>query len=62
MAAPLAHLESFCTLQVTFSSTQDFSSATQLALDDVEFRNCGFPRKAGGPLCFIELVCRLRFP
>ncbi|KAM6431537.1 apical endosomal glycoprotein isoform 2-T2 [Liasis olivaceus] len=32
------------TFQVTFSSTQDFSSTTQLALDDVEFRNCGFPR------------------
>uniref|UniRef100_A0A670YP73 MAM domain containing 4 n=1 Tax=Pseudonaja textilis TaxID=8673 RepID=A0A670YP73_PSETE len=32
--------------QVTFVSTQDFSLA-QLALDDVEFRNCGFPRKAG---------------
>ncbi|XP_070811785.1 apical endosomal glycoprotein [Pituophis catenifer annectens] len=29
--------------QVTFSSTQAFSSAAQLALDDVEFRNCGFP-------------------
>ncbi|XP_026541659.1 apical endosomal glycoprotein [Notechis scutatus] len=28
--------------QVTFVSTQDFSVA-QLALDDVEFRNCGFP-------------------
>ncbi|XP_063172549.1 apical endosomal glycoprotein-like [Candoia aspera] len=31
------------TFQVTFSSAQDFSSTTQLALDDVEFRNCGLP-------------------
>ncbi|XP_013913049.1 PREDICTED: apical endosomal glycoprotein [Thamnophis sirtalis] len=29
--------------QVTFSSTQGFSSSAQLALDDVEFRNCGLP-------------------
>ncbi|KAJ6652014.1 hypothetical protein lerEdw1_015839 [Lerista edwardsae] len=30
------------TFQITFSVTQAFSETVQLALDDVEFRNCGF--------------------
>nr|XP_020664820.1 apical endosomal glycoprotein [Pogona vitticeps] len=32
------------TFQVTFSATQTYPQRVQLALDDVEFRNCGRPR------------------
>ncbi|XP_061460449.1 apical endosomal glycoprotein [Rhineura floridana] len=32
------------TFQITFTSTQEFSETVQLAIDDVEFRNCGLPR------------------
>ncbi|XP_066466993.1 apical endosomal glycoprotein [Tiliqua scincoides] len=36
--------------QITFSVTQAFSETVQLALDDVEFRNCGFlPSRPCGP-------------
>ncbi|XP_039200779.1 apical endosomal glycoprotein [Crotalus tigris] len=39
--------------QVTFSAVQGSSSTAQLALDDVEFRNCGFPRpQTCGPEAF----------
>ncbi|XP_032089532.1 apical endosomal glycoprotein-like isoform X2 [Thamnophis elegans] len=40
--------------QVTFSSTQGFSSSAQLALDDVEFRNCGLPPPQA---CGAEAFC-----
>ncbi|XP_042334858.1 apical endosomal glycoprotein [Sceloporus undulatus] len=37
------------TFQVTFSVTQDYSRPAQMALDDVEFRNCGLPTPSSGP-------------
>lgn len=36
--------------QITFSSTQSFLQLRDLAIDDIEFRNCGLPRKTD-PSC-----------
>ncbi|XP_067328004.1 apical endosomal glycoprotein [Anolis sagrei] len=35
--------------QLIFSATQDFSTSVQVALDDLEFRNCGLPKLGSHP-------------